>query len=319
MPPNFAGSSMVLQYSPEWQNWLVDPYAVIGVPVTADGQRLMKRYRSVAKLLHPDRFSQADPSVRELVTQLLTRLVNPAYGKVKDDVSQKEILVLIRLQAQQSAKDCIDLQTSVARSLKSQPIAHVDSFYEQQVSAISDRQYTDLHSFDEATRSLIELNAVYFQLKSGESTWRPRRTGLMSMPSMSQSNPSQSTQHSAQHSAQPIVPPVQTSNHVYAIRHYDRAKHYAQTSVWKEATSELKDAIRMDQSCGDYHALLGFVYFKQEQRGMARVHFKQALKLNPDDKLAKRFLPYVTDDQPAAVPDGKGTEKRRSLFGFFGR
>ncbi|MCY7406232.1 MAG: tetratricopeptide repeat protein, partial [Alkalinema sp. CAN_BIN05] len=71
-------------------------------------------------------------------------------------------------------------------------------------------------------------------------------------------------------------------------------------------------------SCGDYNALLGFVYFKQEQRGMARVYFKQALKLNPDNKLAKRFLPYVTDDLPAAVPDAKGTEKR-SLFGFFGR
>ncbi len=314
---------MVLEYSPEWQNWLVDPYAVIGVPVTADGQRLMKRYRSVAKLLHPDRFIQADPSVRELVTQLLTRLVNPAYSKVKDDVSQKEILVLIRLQAQQAAKDGTNLQTAVARSLKSQPLAQVDSFYEQQVSAISDRQYTDLSSFDEATRSLIELNAVYFQLKSGEPTWRPRRTGLMPTPSTSQSNPSQSTQHSAQnstpHSAQTIVPPVETSNHVYAKRHYDRAKHYAQTSAWKEAISELKDAIRMDQSCGDYHALLGFVYFKQEQRGMARVHFKQALKLNPDDKLAKRFLPYVTDDRPAAVPDAKGTEKRRSLFGFFGR
>ena len=137
---------MVLEYSPEWQNWLVDPYAVIGVPVTADGQRLIKRYRSVAKLLHPDRFIQADPSVRELVTQLLTRLVNPAYGKVKDESSQKEILVLIRLQAQQAAKDGIDLQTAVARSLKSQPIAH-DSFYEQQVSAISDRQYVSVMNY----------------------------------------------------------------------------------------------------------------------------------------------------------------------------
>jgi curved DNA-binding protein CbpA len=317
---------MVLEYSAEWQNWLVDPYAVIGVPVTADGQRLMKRYRSVAKLLHPDRYIQADPALRELVTQLLTRLVNPAYGKVKDEVSQKEILVLIRLQAQQAAKDGIDLQTAVARSLKSQPVEAVDSFYEQQVSAFSDRQYTDLNFFSEATRSLVELNAVYFQLKHSEPTWRPRRTGLMPMPSMPQSNSSQSTHHStqhsgqqsSQHSGQTIVPPDQTSNHLYARRHYDRAKHYAQNSGWKEAITELKDAIRMDTSCSDYHALLGFIYFKQEQRGMARVHFKQALKLNPEDNLAKRFLPYVTDDRSAATPDAKGTEKRK-LFGFFGR
>ena len=306
---------MVLEYSSEWQNWLIDPYAVIGVPVTADGQRLVKRYRSVAKLLHPDRYIQADPAVRKLVTELLTRLVNPAYGKVKDDVSQKEILVLIKLQAQQMAKDGGGLQTAIARSLKSQPTGYVDSFYEQQVSDLSDRQYTDLHSFGEVTRSLMELNAVYFQLKHGEPTWRPRRTGLMSTPSMSQSNASQA---SAQHSATPIVPPAQTSNHLYARRHYDRAKHYAQTSGWKEAITELKDAIRMDQSCGDYHALLGFVYFKQGQRGMARVHFKQALKLNPEDKLAKRFLPYVTDDRLTTTPDAKTPEKRK-LFGIFGR
>ena len=56
---------MVLEYSVEWQNWLVDPYAVIGVPVTADGQRLLKRYRSVAKLLHPDRYIQADTALGE--------------------------------------------------------------------------------------------------------------------------------------------------------------------------------------------------------------------------------------------------------------
>ena len=307
---------MVLEYSSEWQNWLIDPYAVIGVPVTADGQRLVKRYRSVAKLLHPDRYVQADSAVRQLVTQLLTRLVNPAYGKVKDDVSQKEILVLIKLQARQMAKDGVGLQTAVARSLKSQPTGYVDSFYEQQVSDLSDRQYADLDAFGEVTRSLMELNAVYFQLKEGEPTWRPRRTGLMSTPSMSQTSPSQasSPQTSAQHSAAP----AQTSNHLYARRHYDRAKHYAQTSGWKEAITELKDAIRMDQACSDYHALLGFVYFKQEQRGMARVHFKQALKLNPEDKLAKRFLPYVTDDRPTAIPDAKTPEKRK-LFGIFGR
>ena len=223
---------MVLEYSSEWQNWLIDPYAVIGVPVTADGQRLVKRYRSVAKLLHPDRYVQADSAVRQLVTQLLTRLVNPAYGKVKDDVSQKEILVLIKLQARQMAKDGVGLQTAVARSLKSQPTGYVDSFYEQQVSDLSDRQYADLDAFGEVTRSLMELNAVYFQLKEGEPTWRPRRTGLMSTPSMSQTSPSQasSPQTSAQHSAAP----AQTSNHLYARRHYDRAKHYAQTSRSEE-------------------------------------------------------------------------------------
>lgn len=297
---------MVLEFSSDWQGWLADPYAVIGVPVTADASRLTKRYRTVAKLLHPDRYTHADPHVRDLVTQLLGRLVNPAYGKIKDDQGQREILALVRLQALQSLKDGVALQTSVARSLQAKPVHAAEMFYEQQVSELADRQYTDLSVFCDCTRSMIELNCVYLQLKQGETNPRPRRTGLM---------PSQPE-------ATVVVKPLSesasiNSNHLYARRHYDRAKHYAQTSGWKEAITELKDAIRMDPTCSDYHALMGFVYLKQEQRGMARVHLKQALKLNPEDKLAKRFIQYVTDDRPPAVTAPQPEKRKR--FGLFGR
>jgi tetratricopeptide (TPR) repeat protein len=293
---------MVLEFSSDWQDWLMDPYAVIGVPVTADASRLTKRYRTVAKVLHPDRYSNADPKVRELVTQLLGRLVNPAYGKVKDERGQREILALVRLQALQSLKDGVAVKTTVARSLQTKPVQAAEMFYEEQVSQLADRQYTDLNAFVDCTRSILELNSVYLQLKQGDPNPRPRRTGLMP--------------------AQPeitIVKPAAavTSTNLYAKRHYDRAKHYAQTSGWKEAIVELKDAIRMDPSCSDYHALIGFVYFKQEHRSMARVHFKQALKLNPEDKLAKRFIQYVTDDRPTATTTPQAEKRKR--FGFFGR
>ncbi len=296
---------MVLEFSSDWQDWLVDPYAVIGVPVTTDTSRLTKRYRAVAKLLHPDRYTHAEAQVRELVTQILSRLVNPAYGQIKDERSQREVLALVRLTALQSLKDGVVIQSTVARTLQSKPVHTAEIFYEQQVSALADRQYTDLNAFCDCTRSLIELNCVYLQLKQGETNPRPRRTGLMN----------------AQPEANAAIKPVSeaaavTSNHLYARRHYDRAKHYAQTSGWREAITELKDAIRMDPACSDYHALMGFVYLKQEQMGMARVHFKQALKLNPEDKLAKRFIKYVGEDRPAAAPT---QPEKRKLFGIFGR
>jgi tetratricopeptide (TPR) repeat protein len=296
---------MVLEFSSDWQDWLADPYAVIGVPVTTDMSRLMKRYRIVAKHLHPDRYVQADPQLHAFVTQILARLVNPAYSQVKDERGQREILALVRLTALQSLKDGVPFQTDVARSLQSKPVHTAEIFYEQQVSNLAARQYSDLNAFCECTRSLIELNRCYLQLKQGETNPRPRRTGLMN----------------AQPEVNVSIKPVSeaaavTSNHLYARRHYDRAKHYAQSSGWKEAITELKDAIRMDSSCSDYHSLMGFVYLKQEQRGMARVHFKQALKLNPEDKLAKRFIQYVTDDRPAAVTS---QPEKRKRFGLFGR
>jgi tetratricopeptide (TPR) repeat protein len=235
----------------------------------------------------------------------LARLVNPAYGQVKDERGQREMLALVRLNALQALKSGIAVQTTVARSLKSQPVPMVEIFYEQQVSELADRQYTDLNAFCDCTRSLIELNCVYLQLKQGDPNPRPRRTGLMN------------AQPEVNASVKPMSDAVaESSNHLYAKRHYDRAKHYAQTSGWKEAITELKDAIRMDPSCSDYHALMGFVYLKQEHRGMARVHLKQALKLNPEDKLAKRFIRYVEDSKPTAITT---QPEKRKRFGLFGR
>jgi tetratricopeptide (TPR) repeat protein len=328
---------MALEFSSHWQDWLSDPYAVLGLPVTADPQRITKRYRSIAKVLHPDRYGNADPQVRDWVTQILARLVNPAYAKIKDDLGQREILALVRLQALQNLKDGIPVQSPIARSLKQQSVQSTEMFYEQQVSRIAETLYDVPEALSDRIQDLLELNSVYLQLKQGESPLRQRRTGLMSPQAQPQAQPHPQPQSS------PTVTPIRESGPLsgplngpisgplsnglgtpqhYAQRHYDRAKHYAQTSRWKESIQELKDAIRLDPSCSHYHALMGFIYMKQEQMGMARVYFKQALKLNPEDKLAKRFSEYLP--KPAATPqeppkvEAKRAEKR-GLFGRFRR
>ncbi len=317
---------MVLEFSPNWQDWLSDPYAVLGIPVTADPQRIMKRYRAVAKVLHPDRYGNADPQVRDWVTQVLARLVNPAYAKIKDDLGQREILALVRLQALQNLKDGVPVQTPIARSLMQQSVQSTEIFYEQQVSRISETLYEVPTALGDRIQELLELNVVYLQLKQGDHPQRQRRTGLMPPEPAVQTGRSTPTATPIPQSGPlngamsgPLSNGLGTPQY-YAQRHYDRAKHYAQTSRWKEAIQELKDAIRLAPSCSDYHALMGFIYMKQDQMGMARVYFKQALKLNPDDKLAKRFsqyLPKPATSEPI-VPETKPAEKR-GLFGRFRR
>ncbi len=322
---------MVLEFSSNWQDWLCDPYAVLGLPVTADPSRIMKRYRAVAKVLHPDRYGNADPQVRDWVTQILARLVNPAYAKIKDDLGQREILALVRLQALQNLKDGVPVQTSIARSLMQQPVQSTEIFYEQQVSRIAETLYDVPAELGDRIQTLLELNAVYLQLKQGEHPQRQRRTGLMSPQSVPpsatpQTAPSHSTNlpHSGSLNGPmsgPLSNGLGTPQH-YAQRHYDRAKHYAQTARWKEAIQELKDAIRLDPNCSHYHALMGFIYMKQEQLGMARVYFKQALKLNPEDKLAKRFSQYIaksTASEPTTPRAEVKPPEKRGLFGRFRR
>jgi tetratricopeptide (TPR) repeat protein len=335
---------MVLEFSSNWQDWLCDPYAVLGIPVTADPPRIMKRYRTLAKMLHPDRYGNADPQVRDWVTQILARLVNPAYAKIKDDLGQREILALVRLQALQNLKDGVPVRSAIARSLMQQSVQSTEIFYEQQVSRIAETLYDIPESVGDRIQDLLELNLVYLQLKQGESPLRQRRTGLMTpdvspppiRPAVTPISHEPLSHEPLSHeplSHEPLSGPLNGSMsgplsnglgtpHHYAQRHYDRAKHYAQTARWKESIQELKDAIRLDPSCSSYHALMGFIYLKQEQMGMARVYFKQALKLNPEDKLAKRFSQYLPkpaeslQEQPKA--EVKPVEKR-GLFGRFRR
>ena len=310
---------MVLEFSSNWQDWLCDPYAVLGIPVTADPQRIMKRYRTVAKVLHPDRYGLADPATRDWVTQVLARVVNPAYGKIKDDLGQREILALVRLQALKNLKEGVPVHSDIARSLRQQAVQNTEIFYEQQVSRIAEDMYLVPAELGDRIQSLLELNSVYLQMKQGEQQpLRQRRTGLMSPPAATPISADRPTAVDANHgplSSGPLSSGLGLPNH-YAQRHYDRAKHYAQNADWKDAIQELKDAIRLDPHCSNYHALMGFIYLKQEQMGMARVYFKQALKLNPDDKLAKRFSQYLPKP---VVPEPSEPEAKRGLFGRFRR
>lgn len=301
------------EFTSDWLKWLSDPYAVLGISVTADPQRILKRYRSIAKILHPDRYVNADPTTRELATQLLAKLVNPAYTKLKEEQGRKEAGALLRLQAGQLLKNG-SVCTEVARELSRQPVHAAEIFYEQKITALAEQQFLPLTEFAQITQQLSELNLVYLQLKQGDGAIREKRSGLIAQPAHSITTPPPA-------SGLGSAPKPEHPQQDYAQRHYDRATQYAQNGSWKEAMLELKDAIRINPQRSDYHALLGYIHFKQNNLGMARVYFKQALKLDPNNSLANRFISKIqanTPTPPPAPPEAKATE-RRGLFGLFRR
>ena len=84
-----------------------DPFALIGVSISADEKRIAKRYRTVAKQLHPDALANA--STHEGITptqsaQLIARIVNPSYQKLKHEKSRQETLSLLRLRVLRLAR-----------------------------------------------------------------------------------------------------------------------------------------------------------------------------------------------------------------------
>jgi curved DNA-binding protein CbpA len=295
-------------FSPDWLQHLSDPYAVLGISVVADEKRILKRYRQVAKMLHPDRYILSEHSGQEVAEQLIARLVNPAYAKLKQEASRRDILALLRLQARRLIRTGTFVpQSDVARELMRQSVQTADRFYEQALCRLAEQQFQPIEQFSEVTQQLSELNLIYFQLKLGDLWLREKRTGLISgsvVAPLSPTVPRESPQTVT-------INPPQTLQISYARRHYERAKQYVQHGFLLQAIQELKDAIRMEARTSEYHALLSYVYWRQRMPGAAKAYCRQALKLNPDNPLAqliatKLNLTLHPTSGPLMVPQKRG-------------
>jgi tetratricopeptide (TPR) repeat protein len=294
-------------FSADWLQRLADPYAILGISVAADEKRLFKRYRAVAMCLHPDRYVQGDKVVAAMAEQLISRTINPAYEKIKQEKNRAEVTALLRLQARRHTREgTLVPQSDIARELMRQPVQAADVFYEQAITSWADRQFQDLDEFPEITRTLGELNLVYLQLKMGD-LFREKRSGLISTAEVAAApGPELVAQ-------QPTMSPTLS----YSRRHFDRAQQYVQKGAYDQAIVELKDAIRLESSHADYHALMSYAYLRQNLGGMAKVYCRQALKCDANHTLAKQVaqkIGLLVETNPSPV----ATEKR-GLFSRFRR
>ncbi len=304
---------MLHAFSPDWLKKLSDPYAVLGVSVAADDRRVLKRYRLVAKILHPDGYVSADPASGEQATQLFARLVSPAYQLIKQEKGRTEAVAMLRFQVRRMLRESTLVpQSQAARQLSQKHPQEADVFYEQAIAKLAEIQYQSLDQFAEVTEQINELNLVYLQLKMGDVFIREKRQGVV--PVSSEIQPMPSVDQSAS----------SVSQTDYARRHYERSQEYVKREEWVQAVSELKDAVKMEPSKAEYHALLGYSYLRQKMTGMAKAHIRRALELNPRDPLASNLASKLKIDgspsssPPASNSSNKG-KKRKGLFDIFRR
>lgn len=294
-------------FSSDWVQKFSDSYAVLGVAVTADDRRVLKRYRTVAKRLHPDGYALEDTAAREFASQLFARLVNPAYQKLKQEKDRAESSALLRLQVRRLCREgSLTPQSDRAKNLVTHPASGVDIFYEQAIAELAEMQYEPLSRFEAITQEIGELNLIYLQLKMGEMVVREKRTGLVAAVD---AKPIQFT-------PAPASPEAATEN--YARRHYRRAHEYAKKANWSQVIQELRDAIKLEADQSDYHALLGYAYLQQNLTGMATVYCRQALKLNPKQPLANKYAERVgIKTAPPSNAPAKKPEQNGGLFNMF--
>ncbi|MBD0268724.1 MAG: DnaJ domain-containing protein [Cyanobacteria bacterium Co-bin8] len=293
------------------QDWLrfSDPYAVLGVSLAADDRRILKRYRQVAKLLHPDVQASQETGINEFAGQVLARLVNPAYQRLKSDKGRNEVLATLRFKVRRLAReDALKATCEAAQKLLQLPEPEIEIYYEQALLDLSTSQYDSSETFETLTRQISELNLVYLRRKMGDPVIREKRSGLVAASSVNTT------------AVAPTAPANDSASPNYAERHSRRAQEYLKNRNFSAAIQELKDAVKIDPQNSSYHCLLGQAYLLSQLSGMAKVHFKQALKLNPKNEVALKYARQLQIDdsqfsRPTSAAQPPKNEKRWRLFG----
>jgi Flp pilus assembly protein TadD len=152
----------------------------------------------------------------------------------------------------------------------------------------------------------------------GDPVIREKRTGLVSAKSF---GGSASTSSTAEASAAKTADIPQAD---YAQRHVARAKTYIASKCYNDAIQELRDAVRIAPESSNYHSMLGQAYLLQKMTGMAKVHIRKALTLDPKNAIAQKYAKQLDIDlkvspRPASKKNANGHTKSGGLLNFFGK
>ncbi|WP_414623255.1 DnaJ domain-containing protein [Calothrix sp. CCY 0018] len=253
----------------------IDYHAILCVRVDADASEIRKRYLQIARRLHPDSCAKADDEEKRLASELLSKLVNPAYEHLHQEKNHAEHnAVLVQIAKRLAQDSSVELTTDNARQLASTP--NYESAYKNAISHVAKIQYNSLAQAVEAISQISELNLVYLMRSAGKS--------LKSNSSSSTVSGGSNTNNTAA-AGNNSAPPQPKEDPVFA-GYMRRAQELIVKNQLSQARVELQDAIKMKPSSNQCHSLIGVVYMKQNQIKMAKIHFDRALQLDPKDATA---------------------------------
>lgn len=280
----------------------IDQYAILGVPVDAEGGEVRKRYLKIARHLHPDSCKAESEAEKQLANQLLSKLVNPAYEQLHPEKSRAEYKLMLGRMGQRLAGEAtkLQVQSEVAKQL-TKAGGNVDHVYKTLLQELAKTQYESIHKVVEAIAQISELNAVYLMMKQGNVG------GAKQIPPLPPPPPPKPTGTTAQQS-QPSPGHTQRREGPSIEPYLRRAEEYMGKNLFAKAVLELRDALKMEPNNSRCHSVMGMAYLRQNQATMAKVHINKALELNPQDDIALQGKEIL--DRAAAKASGSGTAKQ---------
>ena len=265
--------------------------------MTTDAAQIRKKFLKLAKILHPDVFGRTNEE-KEIATKYFSKMVSPAYQILNNDRERGEYLATLRMFAQgQRQKNTIPTLTSeLAQKLYRLP--H-EITYQQFVDQIVPKQYESLDSILEYTSILSELNLVYILTQT-----------TLGFTTASSSAASASAANVPSIGAEPA--PAKPAAQSPALRNLNMAELFINKKQWTDALKELISAEKLDPNNAKVYALKGLVQMNQNAAAIAKASFQKALKLDPKEPTALKYINQVNVAPPAAKPP----EKKGGLFGW---
>jgi curved DNA-binding protein CbpA len=286
-----------------------DYYAILGIAVDVDPKDIRKRYLNIARRLHPDSSSLSSDTDRQLASQILSKLVNPAWERLSQEKARTEYNVVVKLKGQSASRDR-------SQSISLSPIAqqlitanNADFYYRTALNDLSKKQFDDLNQVVEIIGQLSELNLMYLVRKeeSGEytiSSTKPLYTvgaSVTDVPPEQRMNSQNVPRDTASYTRESMAEP-----------YFRRAEGYFKRGDYVQAIRELRDGLAQDAKHSRCHSLIGMAYLNQKQPTMAKIHFNKALEIDPNDEQAQVGKQAV---ERATAPAAKPAQKSGSFLG----
>jgi curved DNA-binding protein CbpA len=302
---------------------LTDHHAILGIPIGATAGDIRKRYLKIARSLHPD---SREGSNRQLATQLLSKLVNPAYEVFSQEKQRVEYDVTLRYLGERLAQSgmLISPDSELARTLLTAP--NFEDTYLQSIQTLAEQQFQSLDQALQVIEALSELNLVYLQrqavnaLNPKPATAPPPKPATPAPAGAGTPAPIATTPAAVNAAAKATIPP----NETFVSQYIRRAEELIAKNRHQQAIMELREALKIAPQNSRGHSLLGTVYLALNQTTMAKVHFTQALKLDPQDVQAiqgKEKLAKLEQKAEKKAAQTKATQDKaasKGLFGLFG-
>lgn len=293
-----------------------DHHAILGIAVDTDPKQVRKRYLKIARKLHPDSLSSASDADKQQASEILSKLVNPAYEKLSQDRDAAEHALILKQRGQQLSAQLNSLAPTTDAAKELLTTNNLDHVYTTSVQALANQQYDSLDGILGMIGQISELNMVYVARRAASGAPAAPR------PAAPPARGAAATASTGSATAPPPPPaPPPTRRESLLDSYLNRAKEYTATGNYSLAIKELREALSSNPNSAACHSQLADIYLKAKQPTMAKVHLKRALEIDPKDKAALEIEKQLGKSGQASGGKGsasKGDNSKGGLFGLFG-